>query len=65
MFAIGGAIQGRWIDRMVAAAASSGDGRPSPELDRVIHDRVATGAMYVSWLLLAGIIFTMVTKPLS
>jgi hypothetical protein len=65
MFVIGGAVQGRWIDRMVAAVASSGDGVPSPELDRVIHDRVATGAMFVSWLLLVGIIFTMVTKPLS
>jgi hypothetical protein len=65
MFALGGAVQGRWIDRVVGAVASSGEGGPSPELDRVIHDRVATAAMYLSWLLLAGIIFTMVTKPLS
>jgi hypothetical protein len=65
MFVLGGAVQGRWIDRMVAAVASAGDEPPSPELERVINDRVATAAMYLSWLLLAGIIFTMVIKPFS
>lgn len=65
MFVLGGAVQGRWIERIVAAAASSEGASPSADLQRVIHDRRAAVAMYVSWLLLAGIIFTMVAKPFS
>ncbi len=63
MFVLGGAVQGRWIERIVAAAASSEGANSSADLQRVIHDRRAAVAMYVSWLLLAGIIFTMVAKP--
>lgn len=65
MLALGSAVQGKWVDRIAAAASSSEDGSPSPELQRVIHDRAAVIAMYVSWLLLAGIIFVMVVKPFS
>lgn len=63
MFVVGGRVQGPWIDR-VAAAAEAGD-QASPELQRVVHARGPTVAMYVSWLLLAGIVFSMLVKPLS
>ena len=65
MFALGGSVQGRWVDRIASAAASSDDVTPSDDLQRVVHDRPAAVAMYVSWLLLAGIVFTMVAKPFS
>jgi hypothetical protein len=65
MFVLGGTVQGRWIERIVAAAASSEGASPSADLQRVIHDRSAAAAMYVSWLLLAAIIFSMVMKPFS
>ncbi len=65
MLAIGGSIQGRWIDRIAASAASSEDSAPSAELTQATHDRGATVAMYGSWLLLIGIIFSMVAKPFS
>ena len=65
MFALGGGVQGRWMERVAAAAATSDEARPSPELQRLIHDRVAAVAMYIGWLLLVGIIFAMVAKPFS
>jgi hypothetical protein len=65
MFALGGAVQGRWLERIAAAAAVSDNAHPSPELQRLIHDRAALTAMYVGWILLVAIIFLMVVKPFS
>ena len=65
MFISGGAIGGVWIQKVEAAAATSPDNSPSPELQDLIHDRTSEYAMWFGILLIVAIVFDMVVKPFS
>lgn len=61
--ATGGAITGPWAGRMADAAVASGDERPSPELELVMHDRRAFMGSVVLMSSIVVIVFLMVFKP--
>ena len=64
-FVLGGAIQGRWIEKVRQAAESSPDDRPSDDLRRLLDDRKARYAFWVIYLALAVVVYIMVIKPYS
>lgn len=54
-----------WRAKVLAAARTSPDQTPSPELDRLLRDRKAKHAVWINLVIDAAIIFDMVVKPLS
>ena len=55
---------GRWATRVRVASSEAQDGG-SPALDAALDDSTVRPAMVAFWLLIAAIVFVMVTKPLS
>ena len=64
-FVVGGAVQGRWIDKVQQAAESSPDDVPSDELRRLLNDRKARYGFWVVYLALVVVVYVMVIKPYS
>ena len=64
-FVVGGAVTGRWIERVRRAAESSGEDEPSDELRQALNDSKARYGFWVSNLAIMVVIYIMVVKPFS
>jgi uncharacterized membrane protein len=64
-FVVGGAVTGRWIERVRRAAESSPDDGPSDELVLALDDNKARYGFWVANLAILLVIYIMVVKPFS
>jgi Predicted integral membrane protein (DUF2269) len=64
VMALGG-IVGRWLQQVGMAAGESGEGDPSPELTALLHNPMATYAVWANLAIITLIVLVMVLKPFS
>jgi len=64
-FILGGAIDGRWQGKVLAAAEEAPDGPVSEEFRKLLDDRVYMISTWVGRILLIAILYVMTMKPFS
>ena len=64
-FILGGAVEGRWQGKVLAALEDTPDGPVSEELQAVLDDRVNMIAKWIGRIVLVAVFYVMTMKPFS
>lgn len=64
-FILGGAVEGRWQGKVLAAAEEAPDGHVSEEFQELLDDRMYMISTWIGRIIIVAVLYVMTMKPFS